>query len=205
MLLAIDPGTNSPGMAIFTTTDDGAPFDPNVLVGARRILLPESDRDLDDGARWLKIATEITGWAVKYIGGRRQVDIVFEKPRWLQHGKSKGDPNQLAGLAGVSAAVCGRMSMLHPGRIFSPTPDEWIGQVPKVCPFCHGKAKKKCKECRGSAWETPRGKRIRSRLSPAELLLVPDQNDAIDAVGIGLWKLGRLQPHSVFSNGRDGR
>ena len=87
--------------------------------------------------------------------------------------------------------------------ILTPTPAEWIGQLSKVCPACRGKAKKKCSECRGSAWETPRGRRIRSRLTPAELALVPDQNDAIDAVGLGLYALGRLTPQRSLSNGRD--
>jgi len=97
-------------------------------------------------------------------------------------------------------------------EVFSPMPAEWVGQLSKVCAYCDGKkgrgrGKKRvlCPECKGSDWETPRGRRIRSRLSPAELALVPDQNDAIDAVGLGLWKLGRFTPRSVLSNGRDGR
>src|SRR5690606_24449015 len=125
--------------------------------------------------------------------------IAFECPQWYERAKSKGDPNQLAGVAGVAANVCGMLHRNNP-VILSPKPAEWIGQISKVCPTCKGKAKRKCSDCHGSAWETPRGRRIRSRLSPAELALVPDQNDAIDAVGIGLWALGRLKPERAYSS-----
>jgi hypothetical protein len=105
--------------------------------------------------------------------------------------------------------------------VLSPTPVEWTGQVPKVCPACNGKktepaafrfnakspkrVKRVCIECHNSAWGTPRGRRIWLRLTEAERALCPDQNDAIDAVGLGLHALGRLEKISVFSNGRDGR
>ena len=195
MILALDPGMNSPGVAIFQEASKG-------LVAAGRVLVSWEFAELPAGERWLRVAREIVAWFVsKTIPACAGATIVFECPQWYQHGKSKGDPNQLVGIAGVAANVTG---LLGPSRILSPTPSEWVGQVPKVCPTCKGKAKKKCLDCRGSAWETPRGRRIRSRLSEAELALVPDQNDAIDAVGLGLWALGRLTPRTVYSNGRDG-
>lgn len=197
MLLALDPGTNSPGIALF---ENGQLRAANRIQGSNYRLLP-------DGQRWLEVAKSIATW-LQIMGCDDLInDLVFEKPQWYAATKSKGDPNQLAGVAGVAAATCGILATLSCDgfRIKSPTPAEWIGQLSKVCPVCKGKAKKKCPECRGSAWETPRGRRIRSRLSPAELALVPDQNDAIDAVGLGLWALGRLTRHSVHSNGRDGR
>ena len=197
MLLAIDPGMNSPGVALFV------PNTPEqMLRHAARLVIPEDWNTLPDGARWLRVAAEIHSWAA----ARGVVKaVVFERPQWYARGKSKGDPNQLAGVAGVAANVTGRLSVFETLEILSPKPAEWIGQLPKVCGVCRGKAKKKCLECRGSAWETPRGRFIRSRLRPDELALVPDQNDAIDAVGLGLWALGRLKPKAVFSNGRDGR
>jgi Holliday junction resolvasome RuvABC endonuclease subunit len=191
MLLAIDPGMNSPGAAIFGASG---------LVDAGRVSIPSTFATMPDGARWMHVAACIVAWTSTY-----QIDaVVYERPQWYQRAKSKGDPNQLVGVAGVAANVTG---MLWRNRleVRSPTPAEWVGQLSKVCPVCKGKAKRKCLECHGSAWETPRGRRIHSRLTPAEIALVPDQNDAIDAVGIGLWALGRLEKISVFSNGRDGR
>ena len=192
MLLALDPGLNSPGVALFAYGQDA------FLRAAARLVIPDAFAELPDGARWMSVAHEIASW----VNARGRVrTVVFERPQWYARGKSKGDPNQLAGIAGVAANVTG---LLSPSAVSSPTPAEWIGQLPKTCATCRAN-KKKCPACFGSAWNTPRGRRIRSRLTPAELALVPDQNDAIDAVGLGLWKLGRLTPRSTLSNGRDGR
>ncbi len=199
MLLAIDPGMNSPGVALF---DPGPSCH---LIAASRANTLEFV-DLPDGERWLRVARVLFAWVNHQMRGReRDMTVVFERPQWYARGKSKGDPNQLAGIAGVAANVTGILSTYaHPLRVMSPTPAEWIGQLPKTCRTCKAN-KKKCPACKGSAWMTPRGQRIRSRLTDAELALVPDQNDAIDAVGLGLWALGRLTPRTVFSNGNDGR
>lgn len=195
MLLSVDPGMNSPGLAFFREN--------NTLYAAARANTSEY-ADLPDGERWLRVARTLAAWVLEKVPSGA-LTVAFERPQWYQRGKSKGDPNQLVGVAGVAANLTGILSCNYHVDVVSPKPAEWIGQLSKVCTVCKGKAKKKCVECHGSAWETPRGRRIRSRLTSAELLLVPDQNDAIDAVGIGLWVLGRLTPVSVFSNGRDGR
>ncbi len=192
MLLALDPGTNSPGIAV---------FGQDRLVMAHRVVIPDDFAELPDGQRWLEVAKVISWCVLSYT-----IDaVIFERPQWYSKAKSKGDPNQLAGVAGVAANVTGLLSCrYHMLDVHSPTPAEWIGQLPKTCPYCKAN-KKKCPECKGSAWNTPRGRRIRSRLTEAELALVPDQNDAIDAVGLGLYDLKRLAPRSTLSNGRDGR
>lgn len=215
MLLAIDPGQNSPGLAVFDDAD-------------RLIAVTNADTSdviaKSDGDRWLRVARVLLAWSLRAMGKPSEqspVTVVFEKPQWYRRktGGSKGDPNQLVGIAGVAANLTGMLSTYYYIDVASPTPAEWIGQLPKVCPVCKGRKTAKrtdgkkgrgskiviCAACDSSAWGTPRGRRIRSRLTPAELALVPDQNDAIDAVGIGLWALGRLERVSVFSNGRDGR
>ena len=210
MLAAIDPGMNSPGVAIFR---GGLGYE---LIRADRVVVPAGLAGERAGHRWLEVAKHIVAFIAKYTGGPVALTVVFECPQWYQHGKSKGDPNQLVGIAGVAANVTGMLSCRYPLNVESPTPAEWIGQLSKECPVCKTtRASRKgtrvktfakdCANCHGSAWETPRGRYIRKRLAPAELALVPDQNDAIDAVGLGLYALGRLSPQSVFSNGRDGR
>lgn len=181
MLLALDPSVRSPGMALFRN---------DVLSSAGRLTIKRSKIPgiaCSDGQWWLTVAHDILKW----VGPVAVRTLVFEKPQIYTAYKSKGDPNDLVGLAGVAAAVAGMLRWHGPLEVFSPTPAEWIGQLPKTT--------------RGSAKESPRAKRILSRLSPAELALVPDQHDAIDAVGIGLWCLGRLTPRTTFSNGHDGR
>jgi hypothetical protein len=200
VLLSIDPGMNSPGVALFMPDPKGGPWP--VLVAAARLASPRHLADNDAGQRWFYVADAIASWYFRTSSDHRDLVLAFEKPQWYQRAKSKGDPNDLVGVAGVAANVCG---MLRPAKIYSPEPSVWIGQLSKVCKACKGVAKKKCLVCRGSAWETVRGQYIRKRLTADELAKCPDQNDAIDAVGIGLWASGRLTPHTVFSNGRDGR
>lgn len=195
MLLAVDPSVRSPGAAFFLD---------NHLVACARVIVKDDQREnVSEGARWLGVANTLLAWASKHGALAHGVlTLVYERPQIYTWSKAKGDPNDLIGLAGVGAALSGRCAALVPQfNVITPKPDEWVQGTSKVCPVCKGKAKKKCKICEGSAWKTPRGQRVRSRLSPAELALVPDQNDAIDAVGIGLFVLGRLAPIRVYSSG----
>lgn len=196
MLLALDPGTNSPGIAFFG--DVG-------LVRADHLDVSEWD-GLPDGERWLRVGRALLAWAMPLLSQYKPdpLTVIFERPQWYAREKSKGDPNQLAGLTGVAGNLTGLLSCYGPVIVESPKPAEWIGQLPKVCQKCKGKAKRKCTVCRGSAWKTPRGQLIWNSLTLSERSVCPDQNDAIDAVGIGLFALQRLRT-SVFSNGRDGR
>lgn len=207
MLISLDPGMNSPGVALWFN---------NQLHAAGRVSIPGDLAREEAGQRWFYVARYISRWVQDHTHAHTEkVDLVFEKPQWYQRTKSKGDPNDLVGVAGVAANVTG---LLRPDKILSPEPAVWIGQVAKVCPDCNGRktaprtdGKKGrgeprfCPSCGNSPWGTPRGRRIWSRLSDAERALCPAQNDAIDAVGVGLWALGRLEKVSVFSNGRDGR
>lgn len=196
MLIALDPGLNSPGIALFGDRDliEATRFNTSAYASPR------------DGERWLNVARTLAGWALSRLKTLQPelLTIVFERPQVYTREKSKGDPNHLVSIAGVASCFVGIMSVYGPVAVDSPHPGEWVGQLKKTCHVCT-KNLKKCPECKGSAWNTPRGRRIRSRLSEAELALVPDQNDALDAVGLGLWVIGRLQPRSVFSNGADGR
>jgi hypothetical protein len=183
VILALDPSVRSPGVALF---DEGR------LLTAGRVTVKKLEES--DGARWLRVAWEVISWLHKNRGAAELVEtVVFEKPQIYTMVKSKGDPNDLIGLAGVSMAVVGLIEVISRSKesvtVLSPTPAEWIGQVAKTTT--------------GSAKESPRARRILSRLDVAELALVPDQHDAIDAVGLGLFALGRLTVKRVFSNGRD--
>ncbi len=198
MLLAVDPGIVRPGAALF--------LDGKLLVAGLVKLSDGSDRGgAADAYKWVRVAQDIVTWARYHctkLAPNVPVDrIVFERP--YVYPKSKANPNDLICLAGVGTAVAAILLGYFPELdVMSPLPREWTGQISKVCPSCGGKAKKKCVDCHGSAWETPRGRRIRSRLSPAEFAVCPDQNDAIDAVGLGLFAEKRLEVVRVFSNGR---
>lgn len=177
MLLAIDPSVRSPGVALFNGT--------NELIACTRLIIQAMPAG-SEGEHWLAVSDEILAWVRRSYHYHQISNVVFEKPQIYRASRSKGNPNDLLGLVGVSMAVAARLPQAF---ISSPTPAEWCGNLKK--------------NTRGSAKASPRAKRILSRLTPAEAKLVPDQHDALDAVGLGLWFLGRLNPVRVFSNGRD--
>lgn len=175
-LLAIDPSVRSIGAAVFSAGD---------LIACHRITVPVLDGE-EDGARWVRCAWLVAKW-VSDLTIDTPTTVIFEKPQIYSWSKAKGDPNQLLGLAGVGAAVAMHYSARSAPslfRILSPTPAEWCGQIPKAT--------------KGSAKESPRAKRILSRLKPGELALVPNQHDVLDAVGLGLHALGRLGIKHVY-------
>jgi hypothetical protein len=132
------------------------------------------------------MAREVVSW----VGIRsRPREVVVEWPQVYRASKSPGDPNDLIGLAGVSMCIAGILTTASLSRnealgIFSYTPATWAGQLPK------SKVKKIA---------SPRGKRIEAALTVDELrFFKPFDHDAVDAIGIGLYHLGRFLPNRVF-------
>lgn len=139
------------------------------------------------GARMHRVAQAVIAWATE-LGAAPRL-YVYEWPQVIRAGRSKGDPNDLPGLAAVGAAVAAGLAVLSARqnvglRVVTRTPAEWTGGVPKVT--------------EGDPWASARGVRVAARLSVAERVLVPDSHDAIDAVGLGLHALGRFEPRRVF-------
>lgn len=209
MLLSIDPSTTTIGCALFVVHDSLAnktvsETPVHTLYAATSIKLGRAVEGEDPIHRWLQAARAVENWLYALFPRPGALDavteLVFERMQFYSTVKSKGDPNKLAAVLGVASVLAGRFSMRHAQRQFTYLPAEWTGQISKVCLTCKGKAKKKCKSCEGSAWKTPRGRRIRGRLTAMELAVVPDQNDAIDAVGIGLKHVGRLEIRRVYES-----
>lgn len=176
-LLAIDPSIRSCGVALFRA---------GRLAEVARITMP-SDTTVPIAARCLRMAYKICEWADSNSALPRVV--AFEWPQVYRAGKSKCDPNSLTPLAGVGCSVAALVSAYHPHTIvevLSPTPAAWAGQLPKST-----KARK----------ESPRAKRIRSRLDEDEARLwYPGiTHDEIDAIGIGLYALDRFKPLRVIA------
>lgn len=99
--------------------------------------------------------------------------LIIELPQVYMGSKSKGNPNDLIRLA----FEAGRISGLSVHDIETVLPRQWKGTIKKEVML----------------------KRVVSRLTDAELLLLKGLNlprsaehNAVDAIGIGLWKLGRL-------------
>jgi hypothetical protein len=176
-LLAVDPGLRSPGVALFRA---------GRLIAAKKLKGDTATRD-DEGARWLRVAQTIVAWAVTVKAQPRS--LMFERPQFYGVGKSKVDPNKLAGLIGVSANVSGLLAMAMGAvdvglEVVTAEPDEWT----------MGTSKTDAED----PFETSRGRAVMSRLFETEAGLVPASHDAIDAVGLGLFALGRFAPRRVY-------
>lgn len=121
---------------------------------------------------------EMFGQAIEFMSGvthPADVEVLGELP-CVYPGPQPSDPNDLIQVA----EQLGELLSLYRARgckVYTVAPRTWKGTVPK----------------------DKHQPRILSKLTPAELALVPKmpragryQPDAVDAVGLGLWKLGRL-------------
>lgn len=147
-----------------------------VLVRASRVKIPGANHKVERGQRCLNVAKLIYDWARKDLTPIHE--LVTEWPR--TYARMKGDPADLFPLAGVGMALAGMLMV----PVSAPTAPEWIGNIGKTTT--------------GDPLASPRAQRIWSRLSEVEKGCVVLSHDAVDAVGILLWKLGRLERTRSF-------
>jgi hypothetical protein len=153
-LVAIDPGLNSMGVALWGSVRNDSTTPETFLLKAPRKL------DLAPRALW--IARQL---ASQLPRGFERGDFVCEYPAWhgIQLGWAAGDLQKLVFLVGVLAGY------FNTAHSFTPvTPKEWKGQLPKD--VVKRRLVKKFGPGATREWE----------------------RDMWDAVGIGLWKLGRF-------------
>lgn len=161
-LLAIDPGLNSMGWAFWRITPSVRPPTATGLIKAPRKL------ELAPRALWVATQMDERLRTLGSMGGsvgHYEIDIVSEYPAWhgIQLGWAAGDLQKLVFLVGVLA---GYFSKAHS---FTPvTPGEWKGQLPKSVVT----------------------RRLIKRFGPGATQ--EWEKDVWDAVGIGLWKMGRF-------------
>lgn len=161
--VALDPGVRNPALALFVG---------GRLVRAERVKVPKDVREIDDeGERARQIAELLEAWVLRHDA--RPETLAYELPQVYGAAKSKGDPNDLIPLALVGGALSGMLRV----PVISPRPREWNMGIRKT-------------EV-GDPWESPRGMLIAKRLG-AERACCEDTHDAVDATGIGLHVLGRL-------------
>lgn len=195
-LLALDPSIRSPGVALFsggelrraaTLRIDADCLRCGLVVGPARGCQCDTPDYGPVIPRCLRVAQEVLAWMLPTVPRA----LAVEWPQWYARDKSKGDPNDLAGLSGVAGAVAGILHVLAAQRqqglqVVGYKPAEWLGgQLPKS----------KTRTAAGN----PRAERVLKRLTDLEICRMTDTgHDTVDAVGIGLHALGRLQPLRVF-------
>lgn len=181
-LVALDPSLRCPGVAVYRC---------GALVASTSIRQDTTITGADVlGARITATARSVLEWLSNHTTRPRALFV--EWPQVYAAVKSKGDPNDLLAVAGVGAAVATMLAsyvyqsargVLLDVRFVSPA--QWAGQLPKT-------------EKKSEVWNAPRTRRIVSRLDRDEKQVVTMQHDVIDAIGIGLFALGRMAPTRVF-------
>lgn len=183
-LLAVDPGLESPGAALYRA---------GRLLAAADIIVPSLGPGVSHGQRALAAADAIVGWALR-LGATVSI-VAHEWPQIYAASKSKANPNSLIGMAAVDGAVDCAFAIFAAQRVEQLEvrtflPAEWAGQLPKDTR-------------KGMYWKSARGLRIKSRLVDEEWLIARGVNhDAADAIGIGLHALGRLGVRRALATGR---
>lgn len=180
VLVAVDPSVRSSGLAVFR---DG------VLVDAQTVRARVQGGVL--AARCLEMAGEIV--LAMPATARMSIDtLAIEWPETYRGEKSEtAKANSLATISAVGVAVA---ALLHPSEIRQYTAKQWARHLKKYTT--------------GNRKDSPRAHRIRSRLEGPEVevwdALRKTEDDAIDAIGIGLHALGRFSRRRVFAGARSG-
>jgi hypothetical protein len=174
ILLAVDPGIRGSGAALF----DGDRLKAVAYVKNPREIGNRADEAAEMGHAIALWAHEANGW--------QAVDaLVIEWPQIyagrIRRGETKADPNDLLALAGVVSVVATEVDVVTHSYL----PHEWKGSVD------------------GDVMT----RRIVQHLYLEEKVLVAEvrprslAHNAIDAVGLGLHHLGRLERKRVISTG----
>lgn len=172
-MVSLDPSMNSAGVALFRA---------GTLVASTAVRMKPRDGELP-AARCVRMAIEVVSWLMTHRARPRVLAVEWPGKSW------RGDARDLHGLCGVNGAVAG---ILQVGlaqadialEIVSFEPAEWS----------HGT--KKSKTVAG-AKKSPRARLILRALTREGEAGVWEQvkyNDDVDAIGIGLHTLGRLEP-----------
>lgn len=169
-LLTIDPGINGCGIAAFS--DDGR-------VARAYYVKNPCPKNNPMPERVVRMVATITA----SVNGVGLDTLLVEVPQIYTRGKSKGDPNDLIPLAGISYGIASAFFELYGVLAKQYLPREWKGNIDADLMI----------------------ERIKARLSPAELAVCTGPtyllHNVYDAVGIGLKYLGRLEPKRVISRG----
>lgn len=171
--IGIDPGLDECGVAEF---QDG-------VLGDAWLARSECPRGEDVLVRAGTMAEKVASNVFAICGNAR---VVIEWPRVYLPGKSRGDNNDLLVVTAVAGALSALAAHVIPHcSVESVLPDEWR----------YGQAKKNV--MRGRIVE--RLDEDERRILGEVLQKIPPsmQNHVEDAVGIGLYALGRLKPRVV--------
>jgi hypothetical protein len=196
--LAVDPSINSIGAAIFAGRE---------MTAVGRILVPTAQRQGCHGLRAELAAAQAIAWVGAQLASTGVMPdlVVYEWPQVYDDEKTGNkDRNDLPGLAAVGAAIVAHLreqAWRRQREVLVQTyyPAEWAHQTKKtIGERVDGKWRTR-KPRVAETWLTARAKWIAKALTERErALAVAANHDAVDAVGIGLHHVGRLNELRVF-------
>lgn len=175
-IASLDPGLLNPAVAVFR---DGT------LVAASRVPAKSAWAKLCRGERCRLNAKALYQYVLGT--GIKPCRLATEWPQIYTREKLKGDPNDLPPMCGVAVGL----GCLLDAPVESYLPREWLSGT---CPKSTDESE--------DPFSSPRGQRVRAALSEAEVATVVPSHDAVDAVGIGLFYLGRFTPERVLPGTR---
>lgn len=167
---------------IVTAIDPGirklgiAVFADGLLYASALIKAPGTDIGVP---AWQRIVDKVRDWRLDHTPPwyfSKEEALVSEYPQSYTATHQKGDQNDLIELTGVVGYLMG--SIVDVGEKQTYLPRTWKGTMDKEA----------------------MQERILSRLSAEERKNAVEQSDVIDAIGVGLFYLGRLQPKKVFAH-----
>lgn len=168
-LISIDPGVRRCGVALFVDER---------LVRAGLVSLTAAAAEEGDAECCNALAGAVTGFPgrIPYL-----TDIVVEFPKVYPAAQQKGDQNDLLRLAAVAGACMTRVTVFGERRFVFPR--EWKGTIDPDA-FIERRIKPALAAEEHARIELPSAKSL--------------SHNVYDAIGIGLWALGRLEPKRVF-------
>lgn len=168
-LIAVDPSIRSAGVALFRN---------GRLHATERLKFKATKQDIV--TRVEHVGRKVGEWL------RETPDVlVIEWPQIYRAARAEGNPNNILPLAGVCGAVACEVGA---DENVSYLPREWAGNTKKKTTVREAKT-------------SPRARWILKQLSGLELLVWESAkyNDEVDAIGLGLFHLGRLPHRTRFA------
>ena len=170
-LVAVDPGTQTAGVAVFDVKGVLRAADYVKALPAYGLHAPDRAPHMavETHRRALRLLGELSGWRP---GNHLWGTVAVEYQQLYRHGEgAKAEPDDILA---VNLMAGGVLTLFHDAlQHLRPRPAEWKGQVPpKIM-----------------------ARRVVELLSAEErplALALKAQGDAMHAVGVGLWAFGRL-------------
>lgn len=191
MLLSLDPGIRGCGLAIF--------FNGQL---AEALYVPNPMRKGGDIAAVAAMAAELVDHvAFKWGNAPGPIYMIVERPQIYRDAKQKGDPNDLPPLYAIAGALAGALEQRGPiASLAEYLPREWKGTLDPEEMARRVRERLSWGEFAKVQFPSNTCDKCRTHLTDSDCAKTTClAHNIFDAIGIGLKKLGRLEPVKVIA------